>query len=155
LYQVLNKNLASCWSGVRVASLMSLAHFLKRVQDLNTDTVFAVCARAERTPAQLSTYRERLVAIQSLEFRILNPLISHPLIEQIDSVATIPLRYLLGSLYTNFSLLEKPTLNLILSYGNEIPLRDFWTVYVDALETATRNSRRILLQTARKSDDLQ
>lgn len=81
---------------------------------------------AERTPATVQKYREKLLHLQALEF-------------QSDAIAGLdpkyhrfPLRCLMGNLYVNFSLLWEPVSAVLAGYANkECP--QFWPTFLAEL----------------------
>ncbi|XP_066592766.1 small subunit processome component 20 homolog [Prorops nasuta] len=83
---------------------------------------------AECEKATVHTYRNRLLHLQSLSFQTsaissLNP-----------NYYEIPLRYLIGNLYINFSLLWDPVIKIISTYANTT-FSQFWTVFNEILNT--------------------
>uniref|UniRef100_A0A2K5J1T7 Uncharacterized protein n=1 Tax=Colobus angolensis palliatus TaxID=336983 RepID=A0A2K5J1T7_COLAP len=56
----------------------------------------------------------------------------------------VPLRYLLGMLYINFSALWDPVIELISSHAHEMENKQFWKVYYEHLEKAATHAEKEL-----------
>ncbi|KAF7248709.1 hypothetical protein EYD10_05509 [Varanus komodoensis] len=133
-------------------------------QDVGTgelQSVFAILLQAELVPASVNDYREKLRHLRKLRHDTVQCLIPEgPLRE-------VPLRYLLGMLYINFSPLWVPVTELISSvmfsfykfkselanngvsqsmrsHANEMENKQFWKVYYEHLEKAMSYAEREL-----------
>ncbi|KAI4482212.1 hypothetical protein M0804_008763 [Polistes exclamans] len=89
---------------------------------------------AESTPPTIQKYRDKLLHLQSLTF-------DNNAITNLDpKYYEIPLRYLLGNLYINFSLLWDPVNNIIASYANKA-CTQFWPVFLSELKDASATNK--------------
>ncbi|KAJ6656317.1 hypothetical protein lerEdw1_003820 [Lerista edwardsae] len=135
LFPKLQINISSSVSKVRLLTVRILNHFdallptgMEDVDAGEGQSVFAILLQAELVPASVSDYREKLLHLRKLRnVQSLTP--EGPLRE-------VPLRYLLGMLYINFSPLWDPVTELITSHANEMENKQFWKVYYEHLERA-------------------
>ncbi|XP_044013798.1 small subunit processome component 20 homolog [Aphidius gifuensis] len=82
---------------------------------------------AENIDVLVQTYRERLIHIQALAFET-------KLIKNFNpKYLSIPLRFLLGNFYVNFSLLWNPVSKIVSSYADE-NFDQFWTIFLEELK---------------------
>ena len=68
-----------------------------------------------------------------------------------ERLCRIPLNYLLGCLYTNFTLLWGPLQTLVAGYGNGLKRDLFWGVYGAKLRAADADIMRFLQQVKARS----
>ncbi|XP_066490771.1 small subunit processome component 20 homolog [Tiliqua scincoides] len=135
LFSKLHINISSCVSKVRLLTVRILNHFdtllpagMEDVDGGEGQSVFPILLQAELVPASVGDYREKLLHLRKLRnAQFLTP--EGPLRE-------VPLRYLLGMLYINFSPLWDPVIELITSHANEMENKQFWKVYYEHLERA-------------------
>lgn len=83
---------------------------------------------AELEPATVHKYRDKLLHISALKFG--SPSMNNLKSEYQD----LPLRYLLGNLHVNFSLLWEPVSEIIASYANR-ECQKFWELFFGELES--------------------
>ncbi|XP_072856319.2 small subunit processome component 20 homolog isoform X1 [Pogona vitticeps] len=145
VYSKLQTNISTGVSSVRLLTIRILNHFddlfPKGTEDMDTggvQSVFTVLLQAELVPASINDYREKLLHLRKLRHDIVQPLIPEgPLRE-------VPLRYLLGMFYINFSPLWVPVTELITSHANEMENKQFWKVYYKHLEKAVSYAEKEL-----------
>ncbi|XP_042326453.1 small subunit processome component 20 homolog isoform X2 [Sceloporus undulatus] len=148
LFSKLQDNISSSIPKVRLLTIRILNHFddllpveTEFIKDVNTgdlQSVFNILLQAELVPASVNDYREKLLHLRKLRHDIvksLNP--EGPLQE-------VPLRYLLGMFYVNFSPLWIPVTELITSHANEMENKQFWKVYYEHLEKAVSYAEKEL-----------
>ncbi|XP_058805534.1 small subunit processome component 20 homolog [Phymastichus coffea] len=96
--------------------------------DPNVKNAIELPYLAESEAITIQTYRQRLLLLQALEFS--GASINHLNSKYYD----IPLHYLFGNLYVNFSLLWKPVSQIIASYATkECP--HYWPVFLVKLKS--------------------
>uniref|UniRef100_A0A8D2L0A2 UTP20 small subunit processome component n=1 Tax=Varanus komodoensis TaxID=61221 RepID=A0A8D2L0A2_VARKO len=145
LFSKLQTNISTGVSKVRLLTIRILNHFNDLLpvgtEDVGTgelQSVFAILLQAELVPASVNDYREKLRHLRKLRHDTVQCLIPEgPLRE-------VPLRYLLGMLYINFSPLWVPVTELISSHANEMENKQFWKVYYEHLEKAMSYAEREL-----------
>ncbi|OXB75402.1 UNVERIFIED_CONTAM: hypothetical protein H355_010604 [Colinus virginianus] len=93
-------------------------------------SVFAILLQAELVPATVNDYREKLLHLRKLRCDVVLSTIPS------GSLQEVPLRYLLGMLYINFSPLWDPVIELITSHAKEMENKQFWKVFYEHLEKA-------------------
>ncbi|POI36058.1 hypothetical protein CIB84_000191 [Bambusicola thoracicus] len=93
-------------------------------------SVFAILLQAELVPATVNDYREKLLHLRKLRCDIVLSAVPS------GSLQEVPLRYLLGMLYINFSPLWDPVIELITSHAKEMENKQFWKVFYEHLERA-------------------
>ncbi|XP_062441952.1 small subunit processome component 20 homolog [Rhea pennata] len=137
LFEKLHPNISTGVSKVRLLTIRILNHFetplpvpveVDGTADLQS--VFAILLQAELVPATVNDYREKLLHIRKLRCDIVRSAIPSGSLEE------VPLRYLLGMLYINFSPLWDPIIELITSHANEMENKLFWKVFYEHLERA-------------------
>ncbi|XP_075407217.1 small subunit processome component 20 homolog [Tenrec ecaudatus] len=149
LFPKLQGNISTGVSKIRLLTIRILNHFEVRLPELMEDSglsasaaVFAVMRQAELVPATVRDYREKLLHLRKLRHDALRTAVpAGPLQE-------VPLRYLLGMLYVNFSPLWDPVIELISSHAHEMENKQFWKVYYEHLEKAATHAEKEL-----QSDD--
>ncbi|KAK2102440.1 U3 snoRNP protein [Saguinus oedipus] len=101
-------------------------------------SVFAVLRQAELVPATVNDYREKLLHLRKLRHDVVQTAVPDGLLQE------VPLRYLLGMLYVNFSALWDPVIELISSHAHEMENKQFWKVYYEHLEKAATHAEKEL-----------
>uniref|UniRef100_A0A8B9R5P8 UTP20 small subunit processome component n=1 Tax=Anas platyrhynchos TaxID=8839 RepID=A0A8B9R5P8_ANAPL len=134
LFEKLQPNISTGISKVRLLTVRILNHFENPPSTSDgtgeLQSVFAILLQAELVPATVNDYREKLLHLRKLRCDIVQSTIpSGPLQE-------VPLRYLLGMLYINFSPLWDPVIELITSHAKEMENKQFWKVFHEHLERA-------------------
>ncbi|XP_061213380.1 small subunit processome component 20 homolog [Neopsephotus bourkii] len=137
LFEKLHPNISTGVSKVRLLTVRILNHF-ENPPSAQTEgdstgklqTVFAILLQAELVPATVNDYREKLLYLRKLRCDIVQPAIPS------GSLQEVPLRYLLGMLYINFSPLWDPVIELITSHAKEMENKQFWKVFYEHLERA-------------------
>uniref|UniRef100_A0A8C3M1A3 UTP20 small subunit processome component n=1 Tax=Chrysolophus pictus TaxID=9089 RepID=A0A8C3M1A3_CHRPC len=137
LFEKLQPNISTGISKVRLLTVRILNHFetppsTVMVSDGTGDlqSVFAILLQAELVPATVNDYREKLLHLRKLRCDIVLSAIPS------GSLQEVPLRYLLGMLYINFSPLWDPVIELITSHAKEMENKQFWKVFYEHLERA-------------------
>ncbi|NWI16571.1 UTP20 protein, partial [Crypturellus soui] len=137
LFEKLHPNISTGVSKVRLLTVRILNHFESPLPapvegDCTADlqSVFAILLQAELVPATVNDYREKLLHLRKLRCDIVRSSIPSGSLEE------VPLRYLLGMLYINFSPLWDPIIELITSHANEMENKQFWKVFYEHLERA-------------------
>ncbi|KAM8820065.1 small subunit processome component 20 homolog [Eudromia elegans] len=137
LFEKLHPNISTGVSKVRLLTVRILNHFESPLPapaegDCTTDfqSVFATLLQAELVPATVNDYREKLLHLRKLRCDIVRSAIPNGSLEE------VPLRYLLGMLYINFSPLWDPIIELITSHANEMENKQFWKVFYEHLDRA-------------------
>nr|XP_048691400.1 small subunit processome component 20 homolog isoform X3 [Caretta caretta] len=114
LFDKLKTNISSSISKVRLLTIRILNHFEAQLPTSTKDdatgelqSVFAILLQAELVPASVNDYREKLLHLRKLRHDVVQSAVPDgPLHE-------VPLQYLLGMLYINFSPLWDPVVELI------------------------------------------
>ncbi|XP_055506481.1 small subunit processome component 20 homolog [Leucoraja erinacea] len=145
LYEELRPNLSSDVSKVRLLTLRILNHFdvklPKRIEDDGEEVhkcVFASLLQAELVPATVYDYREKLLHLSRLRHDLVQLCIPEGPYQE------VPLQYLIGMLYTNFSPLWDPVLELITSHAYGMENKMFWRIYYEHLERAATLAEKAL-----------
>ncbi|KAG9345665.1 hypothetical protein JZ751_008809 [Albula glossodonta] len=135
LYQMLHSNLSSNVSKIRLLTLRILTHFEAEIprekedeESEDTQTVFRLCLQAELVPATLHDYREKLLHLRKLRHDLVQPALPRGSFQQ------VPLRYLIGMLFINFSPLWDPVIELLVTHAKGMENKDFWKVFYEHLE---------------------
>ncbi|XP_053108089.1 small subunit processome component 20 homolog isoform X2 [Hemicordylus capensis] len=137
LFSKLQANISTSIYKVRLLTIRILNHFdallltgTEGVGRGELPSLFAILLQAELVPASVNDYREKLLHLRKLRHDTVQSLTPEgPLRE-------VPLRYLLGMFYINFSPLWDPVIELITSHANEMENKQFWKVYYEHLEKA-------------------
>ncbi|XP_059834550.1 small subunit processome component 20 homolog [Hypanus sabinus] len=136
LYKGLQPNLSSSISKVRLLTLRILNHFeVKLPSSLEDDTgdrqpVFSTLLQAELVPATVHDYREKLLHLNKLRHDLVQLSIPD------GPYHEVPLQYLIGMLYLNFSPLWDPVVELITSHAYGMENKTFWRIYYEHLDRA-------------------
>ncbi|XP_062989767.1 small subunit processome component 20 homolog [Elgaria multicarinata webbii] len=143
LFSKLQSNISTGVSKVRLLTIRILNHFDDLLPAGTEDagagalqSVFAVLLQAELVPASINDYREKLLHLRKLRHDAVQCLIPEGPLQE------VPLRYLLGMLYINFTPLWVPVTELIASHANEMENKQFWKVYCEHLEKAVAYAER-------------
>ncbi len=94
---------------------------------------------AERTPENLASFKTKLNLLQRIDYERVAPTLCR--LQDDAALADLPLTYLLGALYTNFTLLWEPLCGLVASYGNGMPRSAFWSTFGGQLRRAAQDVR--------------
>ncbi|XP_047917180.2 small subunit processome component 20 homolog [Anser cygnoides] len=137
LFEKLQPNISTGISKVRLLTVRILNHFENPPSTViesdgtgELQSVFAILLQAELVPATVNDYREKLLHLRKLRCDIVHSTIPS------GSLQEVPLRYLLGMLYINFSPLWDPVIELITSHAKEMENKQFWKVFYEHLERA-------------------
>ncbi|XP_048356593.1 small subunit processome component 20 homolog isoform X1 [Sphaerodactylus townsendi] len=137
LFSKLHSNISSSVSKVRLLTIRILSHFDTLLPTSNEDvgsgelqSVFAILLQAELVPASVNDYREKLLHLRKLRHDMVQSLTPEGPLQE------VPLRYLLGMLYINFSPLWDPVIEFITSHAIEMENKMFWKVFYEHLEKA-------------------
>uniref|UniRef100_A0A2K6GGT3 UTP20 small subunit processome component n=1 Tax=Propithecus coquereli TaxID=379532 RepID=A0A2K6GGT3_PROCO len=114
LFPKLQANISTGKSKIRLLTIRILNHFDVRLPELMEDdglserqSAFAILRQAELVPATVNDYREKLLHLRKLRHDVVQTAVPDGPLQE------VPLRYLLGMLYINFSALWDPVIDLI------------------------------------------
>uniref|UniRef100_A0A8C0YXR7 UTP20 small subunit processome component n=1 Tax=Canis lupus familiaris TaxID=9615 RepID=A0A8C0YXR7_CANLF len=145
LFPKLQANISTGLSKIRLLTIRILNHFEVRLPEMMEDdglserqSAFAVLRQAELVPATVSDYREKLLHLRKLRHDVVQATVPDGPLQE------VPLRYLLGMLYVNFSALWDPVIELISSHAHEMENKQFWKVYYEHLEKAAVHAEKEL-----------
>ncbi|XP_078064846.1 small subunit processome component 20 homolog, partial [Mustelus asterias] len=145
LFKEFRPNLSTDISKVRLLTLRIMNHFEaqlpKKVEgesDGDLQSVFAILLQAELIPATVHDYREKLIHLRKLRHDLVQPCIPEGPYDE------VPLQYLIGMLYINFSALWDPVMELIVSHARGMENKAFWRVYYEHLDQAALFTEREL-----------
>ncbi|XP_031599328.1 small subunit processome component 20 homolog [Oreochromis aureus] len=157
LYQMLYCNLSSNISKIRLLTLRLFSQFDAELppqtegeDNVEVQSVFAVCLQAELVPASVHDYREKLLHLRKLR---------HDLVPRSlprgppGTVQQVPLRYLIAMLFVNFRPLWDPVIELIVSHARGMDNKDFWMVYHEHLEMVAGLAEKELEEDDDDDDD--
>jgi hypothetical protein len=94
---------------------------------------------AERTPENLASFKTKLNLLQRINYERVAPTLRR--LQDDAALSHLPLTYLLGALYTNFTLLWEPLCSLLASYGNGMTRSAFWSTFGGQLHRAAQDVR--------------
>ncbi|XP_033619392.1 small subunit processome component 20 homolog [Fukomys damarensis] len=141
----LQANLSAGASKIRLLTIRILNHFDTRLpESMEEDAVsgrpsaIAVLHQAELVPATVHDYREKLLHLRKLRHDAVCAAVPDGPLQE------VPLRYLLGMLYVNFSALWDPVIELISSHAHGMENKQFWKVYYEHLEKAAARAEKEL-----------
>ncbi|XP_057596489.1 small subunit processome component 20 homolog isoform X2 [Hippopotamus amphibius kiboko] len=145
LFPKLQANISTGISKIRLSTIRILNHFGVRLPESIEDeglserqSVFAILRQAELVPATVNDYREKLLHLRKLRHDVVQTAVPDGPLQE------VPLRYLLGMLYVNFSALWDPVIELISSHAHEMENKQFWKVYYEHLEKAATHAEKEL-----------
>ncbi|XP_049638753.1 small subunit processome component 20 homolog isoform X1 [Suncus etruscus] len=137
LFPKLQANISTGISKIRLLTIRILNHFEVQLPELMEDdellerqSALAILHQAELVPATVNDYREKLMHLRKLRHDVVQTAVPCGPLQE------VPLRYLLGMLYVNFSALWDPVIELISSHAHEMENKQFWKVYYEHLEKA-------------------
>ncbi|XP_051172265.1 small subunit processome component 20 homolog [Leptopilina boulardi] len=129
LHKFLTENLRS--ENPRLRSTVS--HIFSLFSKNDNKNVFELIYLAENEPATVHKYREKLLHLQALNF-------DGQALNSLDPIYyDIPLNYLIGNFYLNFSLIWEPCGKILSSYANK-QCPQFWTIFLSQLKMENKNS---------------
>nr|XP_058937875.1 small subunit processome component 20 homolog isoform X2 [Kogia breviceps] len=153
LFPRLRANISTGISKIRLLTIRILNHFEVRLPELMEDdglserqSVFAILRQAELVPATVNDYREKLLHLRKLRHDVVQTAVPDGPLQE------MPLRYLLGMLYVNFSALWDPVIELISSHAHEMENKQFWKVYYEHLEKAATHAEKELQNDTRDEE---
>ncbi|XP_070267007.1 small subunit processome component 20 homolog [Myotis yumanensis] len=153
LFPKLQANISTGISKIRLLTIRILNHFEVRLPELMEDdglserqSAFAVLRQAELVPATVNDYREKLLHLRKLRHDVVQTAVPDGPLQE------VPLRYLLGMLYVNFSALWDPVIELISSHAHEMENKKFWNVYYEHLEKAATHAEKELQNDVRDEE---
>lgn len=145
LFPKLQANISTGVSKIRLLTIRILNHFDVRLPEVKEDdglserqSAFAILRQAELVPATVNDYREKLLHLRKLRHDVVQTAVPDGPLQE------VPLRYLLGMLYINFSALWDPVIELISSHAHEMENKQFWKVYYEHLEKAATHAEKEL-----------
>ena len=91
--------------------------------------------QVEQLSDSLTSYKDKLNMLERVEFRRIEEVLNRagPVLR------LMPLRYMLGLLYTNFTLLWAPLSTLLATYGQGLARDEFWEVWCSQLKIASEH----------------
>ncbi|EHB06649.1 Small subunit processome component 20-like protein [Heterocephalus glaber] len=141
----LQANISAGASKIRLLTIRILNHFDIQLPELMEEdalsgrpSAFAVLRQAELVPTTVSDYREKLLHLSKLRHDMVHTAVPDGPLQE------VPLRYLLGMLYVNFSALWDPVIELISSHAHGMENKQFWKVYYEHLEKAATHAEKEL-----------
>lgn len=150
LFPKLQANISTGVSKIRLLTIRILNHFDIRlpvsVEDdglSERQSAFAILRQAELVPATVSDYREKLLHLRKLRHDVVQGAVPQGTLQE------VPLRYLLGMLYVNFSALWDPVIELISSHAHGMENKQFWNVCYEHLEKAASHAEKELQKDVR------
>ncbi|TKC38178.1 hypothetical protein EI555_014739, partial [Monodon monoceros] len=153
LFPKLRANISTGISKIRLLTIRILNHFEVRLPELmegdelsERQPVFAILRQAELVPATVNDYREKLLHLRKLRHDVVQTAVPDGPLQE------VPLRYLLGMLYVNFSALWDPVIELISSHAREMENKQFWKVYHEHLEKAATHAEKELQNDTRDEE---
>ncbi|KAM9071391.1 small subunit processome component 20 homolog isoform 1-T1 [Megaptera novaeangliae] len=153
LFPKLRANISTGISKIRLLTIRILSHFEVRLPELMEDdglserqSVFAILRQAELVPATVNDYREKLLHLRKLRHDVVQTAVPDGPLQE------MPLRYLLGMLYVNFSALWDPVIELISSHAHGMENKQFWKVYYEHLEKAATHAEKELQNDTRDEE---
>ncbi|XP_053439547.1 small subunit processome component 20 homolog [Nycticebus coucang] len=153
LFPKLQANISTGISKIRLLTIRILNHFDVRLPGLVEDdglserpSTFAILHQAELVPATVNDYREKLLHLRKLRHDVVQTTVPDGPLQE------VPLRYLLGMLYVNFSALWDPVIDLISSHAHEMENKQFWKVYYEHLEKAATHAEKELQNDVREEE---
>ncbi|KAK0145461.1 Small subunit processome component 20 [Merluccius polli] len=157
LYQILHTNLSSNVAKIRLLTLRILTHFEAELpvqtegeESVAVQPVFAVCLQAERVPATVQDYREKLLHLRKLRHDLaLGCLPQGPP----GTFQQVPLRYLIAMLFINFRSLWDPVIELLVSHARGMDNKSFWQVFYEHLETVAGLAEKELQRRGEDADE--
>eukprot|EP00118_Oscarella_pearsei_P012476 m.92302 g.92302 ORF g.92302 m.92302 type:complete len:2568 (+) comp36728_c0_seq4:63-7766(+) len=130
VYTQLQGNMSCPNQTIRLLTLQLLSALEDQCEDPNSDSkIFGLCVKAQSIPLVLDSYRNRLAVLCQLSSSVRS---SGSFRQE------AALRYLIGSLYINFSLLWASIIELIGSHAGDGTT--FWTVFLEELQSAGRRA---------------
>ncbi|XP_023930047.1 small subunit processome component 20 homolog [Lingula anatina] len=147
IFPYLQENLSSSISQSRLLTLRIMSCFdllLPECEDENTvqTSIFSICLAAEMIPITVQDYREKLMHLRKLDFEV----VEHNI--PVGPFKEVPLRYLLGMMYVNFTLIWDPLLELIKTQACGLEKTSFWNIYIPHLKTSAELAERSLLDSS-------
>jgi len=122
--------------------LPQLGKQVKKVYDENQISflgVFQCMLNAEQCAENLSSYKDKLNQLEKVDYAR----ISRVLAEN-EYLCLGPVYYLLGLLYTNFTLIWSPVMDLLANYGIGMKRDVFWEVMGDKLRAADEDIMKMI-----------
>ncbi|XP_048213322.1 small subunit processome component 20 homolog [Perognathus longimembris pacificus] len=147
LFPKLQTNISTGVSKIRLLTIRILNHFDIQLPVLmegdgdglsERQSAFTILRQAELVQATVSDYREKLLHLRKLRHDMVQTALPHGPLQE------VPLRYLLGMLYVNFSALWDPVIELISSHAHEMENKQFWKVYYEHLDKAATRAEKEL-----------
>ncbi|XP_052022007.1 small subunit processome component 20 homolog [Apodemus sylvaticus] len=155
LFPKLQANISTGVSKIRLLTIRILNHFDVRlpvsVEDdglSERQSAFAILRQAELVPATVSDYREKLLHLRKLRHDVVQGAVPQGPLQE------VPLRYLLGMLYVNFSALWDPVIELISSHAHGMENKQFWNVCYEHLEKAASHAEKELQKDVRDDESM-
>ncbi|XP_019587661.2 small subunit processome component 20 homolog [Rhinolophus sinicus] len=153
LFPKLQANISTGITKIRLLTIRILNHFEVRLPELMEDdglserpSAFAILRQAELVPATVNDYREKLLHLRKLRYDVVQTAVPEGPLQE------VPLRYLLGMLYVNFSALWDPVIELISSHAHEMENKKFWKVYYEHLDKAATHAEKELQNDIRNEE---
>ncbi|XP_050392090.2 small subunit processome component 20 homolog [Patella vulgata] len=144
LFDILQPNLAHWSHKIRLLSLHILSIFPVKLpvveEEIEQMSVLEICLSAERTPASVQKYRERIVHLQKLDYNLVHNFLP------IGPFNKVPLLYLIGNLFCNLTLLWEKVRTLISTHAENMDTSEFWKEFKQQLDFASLKSEQSLVR---------
>lgn len=135
IHEKLSDNLSSQYQDIRLLTAHLFDQFSHELKLGESDqSIYSTFYSVELIEPNVHTYREQLLHIQKVEA-------STKLLASLENIYKPckydPLKFLIGFLHVNFSLLWKPVMELIQGYATELDVTEFWSIYKSKLDEVT------------------
>ncbi|XP_030197933.1 small subunit processome component 20 homolog isoform X1 [Gadus morhua] len=157
VYQILHANVSSNIAKIRLLTLRIFTHFAAELpvqtegeESEAVQPVFAVCLQAERVPATVQDYREKLLHLRKLRHDLAQGCLPQG---PPGTFQQVPLRYLIAMLYINFKSLWDPIIELLVSHARGMDNKSFWQVFYEHLQTVAGLAEKELQRRGEDRDE--
>ena len=112
-------------------------------------SITSTLLQVEQLPDSLTSYKDKLNLLERVEFRRIEEVLDRagPVLR------LLPLRYMLGLLYTNFTLLWTPLNTLLATYGHGLAREEFWEVWSSQLKLASEQVASQLTRLGKEGEE--
>jgi len=117
--------------------LPAMGKQVKKVYDENQVSflgVFECLLSSEKCMENLTSYKDKINQLEKVDYARISTVLTEN-----GFLSLAPVHYLLGLLYTNFTLMWSPVMDLLANYGNGMKRDVFWDVMGDKLRTADKD----------------
>lgn len=142
IHEKLSNNLSSRFSDIRLITshvFLQFSHKLKVGITHQGTSIYELFHEVESIIPSVQSYREQLLHLQKIEA---SPQLYETITKEYEPCKYDPLKYMLGYLYVNFSLLWKPLMELVQTHASELDLNEFWPIFESKINETTKLVRR-------------